>query len=432
MAQVAPRTSRESKEKNGQHGLRLLDLGRTAPEEGFARLVERAADVRASDLFLVTNEQHVAVQVRLRGQIEQLCILDAEQGRKFISHVRHQAGMDVSDHRRPHDGRWIFDFDSAHAVDLRINIIPTLHGEDMAIRLLDRDTNLLSLDRLGMTARQLDTYRPMLSQPGGMVLFTGPTGAGKTVTLYASLNHFNDGRRKIHTIEDPIEYTVEGLRQSQVNNAIDLGPDEIMRGVLRQSPDVVMVGEVRDEQIARTAAWAATSGVLVLSTIHAPNAAGAVQSLRGFGIPSHFIAGSLRAAVSQRLVRTLCPACQELDEDGHGADTRRVLEEIKSFLPHASNAARYRAHGCDQCHGTGYAGSTAIYEIMPVSEGIRDLILDGHSPRDIHARAIQEGMLTLRQAALLKVAQGRTTMEEVRRIVPDMPPVAVEAPPLAA
>jgi type II secretory ATPase GspE/PulE/Tfp pilus assembly ATPase PilB-like protein len=193
-----------------------------------------------------------------------------------------------------------------------------------------------------------------------------------------------------------------------------------------------MVGEVRDEQIARTAAWAASSGVLVLSTIHAPSAAGAVQSLRGFSIPSHFIASSLRAAVSQRLVRTLCPACQELDEDGHGADTRRMLEEIKSFLPHASSAARYRARGCDQCHGTGYAGSTAIYEIMPVNEAIRDLILEGNSPRDIHAKAIQEGMLTLRQAALLKVAQGRTTMEEVRRIVPDMPPAGIEAPPLAA
>ena len=432
MAQVADRNG-TAQGKNTQHQLRLLDLGIVAPEKGFERLIERAMEVRASDLFLVTNEQHIAVQVRLRGQVEKLAILSAEQGKRYISYVRHMAGMDVSDHRRPHDGRWIFEYEAARVVDMRINVIPTLHGEDMAIRLLDRNTDLLSLDRIGMTARQLDTYRPLLDQPGGMVLFTGPTGSGKTVTLYASLTQLNDGRRKIHTIEDPIEYTVDGLRQSQVNGAIDLGPNEIMRGVLRQSPDVVMVGEIRDEQIARTAAWAATSGVLVLSTIHAPSAAGAVQALRGFGIPSHFVATSLRAAVSQRLVRTLCPACQELDEDGHGEQARRMLDEIRSFLPHANNAARYRARGCEQCHGTGYAGSTAVCEIMPVTDAIRDLILEGQPPREIHNRAITEGMLPLRQAALLKVAQGRTTMEEVRRVVPDMPtPDTAEAPPLAA
>ena len=427
------KSQQQNKSSSAGHGVRLLDLGMTAPENGFARLVERAVELRASDLFLATNEQHVAVQVRLRGQVEKLCILDAEQGRKYIAHVRHQAGMDVSDHRRPHDGRWIFEFDAHRTVDLRINIIPTLHGDDMAVRLLDRDTNLMSLERLGMTARQLDTYRPMLDQPGGMILLTGPTGSGKTVTLYGSLAHLNDGKHKIHTIEDPIEYAVDGLRQSQVNAALELGPNEIMRGVLRQSPDVVMLGELRDEQIARTAAWAATSGVLVLSTIHAPSAAGAVQALRGFGIPSHFVAGSLRAAVSQRLVRTLCPACQELDESGHGPDVKRMMEEIKAFLPHAQSSARYVARGCDQCLGTGYAGSTAVYEVMPVGDAVRDLILEGQSPREIHARAVQDGMLTLRQSALLKVAQGRTTVEEVRRVVPDMP-LADEndAPPLAA
>ena len=430
MSIVVERTT--SPQNSARQHLRLLDLGHAAPEQGFARLVERAMELHASDLMLVTNEQHVAVQIRLRGQMELLCILDAEQGRKYLTHVRNRAGMDVSDHRRPHDGRWIFEYHSSRVVDMRINIIPTLYGNDMAIRLLERNTDLLSLDRLGMTARQLDAYRPMLGHPGGMILFTGPTGSGKTVTLYASLARLNDGKHKIHTIEDPIEYTIDGLRQSQVNDGIDLGPNEIMRGVLRQAPDVVMVGEIRDEQIARTAAWAASSGVLVLSTIHAPNAAGAVQALRGFGIPSHFVASSLRAAVSQRLLRTLCPACQELDEDGHLPDTRRMMEEIRSFLPHAAEAARYRACGCAQCHGTGYAGSIAVYEVMPVSEGVRDLILEGRPPREIHALAVQQGMLTLRQAALLKVAQGRTTMEEVRRVVPDIPVAILDGTPTLA
>ena len=292
---------------NGQQRLRLLDLSHVTPEKGVQRLIERALELRASDLFLVTNEQHVAVQVRLRGSVEQLCILDKDQGRRYIAHIRHTAGMDVSDFRKPHDGRWIYDTEKRGDadVDLRINVVPTLHGEDMAIRLLDREANLMPLDRLGMTARQLDVYRGMLEQPGGMILLTGPTGSGKTVTLYASLIHLNDGHRKIHTIEDPIEYAIEGLRQSAVNGAIDLGPEELLRGVLRQAPDGVMIGEVRDDGTAYTAAWAANCGVLVLSTIHAPCAAGAVQSLRGFGVASPFVASSMRGAMSQRLVRTL-------------------------------------------------------------------------------------------------------------------------------
>jgi type II secretory ATPase GspE/PulE/Tfp pilus assembly ATPase PilB-like protein len=411
---------RKSESKN-QNRLRLLDLSAVGPEKGVARLIERALELRASDLFLATNEQYVSAQVRLRGQVENLAILDADQGRRYVAHIRNQAGMDVSDYRRPHDGRWIYEAGEDRSVDLRINVVPTLHGEDMAIRLLDRDTDLLSLDRLGMTARQLDIYRPLLDVPGGMILLTGPTGSGKTITMYASLNHLNDGHRKIHTIEDPIEYAVDGLRQSAVNPAIELGPNELMRGVLRQAPDVVMIGEMRDSEIGNTAAWAANSGVLVLSTIHAPSAAGAIQSLRGFGIPAPFIASSLRALVSQRLVRTLCPACQQLDETGHGAGVKLLMEEIKSFLPGGYPTTRFSARGCDACQNTGYAGCTAVYEIMPITDSIRDLIIEGKSSKEIHACASLEGMLTLRQAALLKLAQGRTTLEEVRRAVPGMP-----------
>jgi general secretion pathway protein E len=225
--------------------VRLMDLNHVSPEKGVAILIDRALELRASDLFLVTNEQHVAVQVRMRGQVEQISVLAPEQGRRYIAHIRNTASMDVSDHRRPHDGRWIYEVDDQHSVDLRINIVPTLHGDDMAIRLLDRHTDLLSLDRLGMTARQLDTYRPLLEQPGGMILFTGPTGSGKTVTLYASLTHLNNGRRKIHTIEDPIEYAVPGIHQSQVNGKAGMHFPDLLRGIVRQGPDVIMIGEIR-------------------------------------------------------------------------------------------------------------------------------------------------------------------------------------------
>jgi len=405
-------------ESKGINRLRLLDLSAVSAEKGMSRLIERAIELRASDLFFATNEQHVAVQVRLRGQVEQISILDSDQGRKCIAFLRNQAGMDVSDYRRPHDGRWIYEMNEDHTVDLRINVVPTLHGDDLAIRLLDRDAGLLSLDRLGLTARQLDLYRPLLEQPGGMILFTGPTGSGKTVTLYASLAHLNDGHRKIHTIEDPVEYAVDGLRQSQVNPAIELGPNELMRGVLRQAPDVCMIGEMRDEEIAQTAVWASNAGTLMLSTIHAPSAAGAIQSLRGYSIPAAFIASSLRASISQRLVRTLCPACQQLEETGHGIEVQKLMEEIKAFLPGGYLTTRFSAKGCEQCHHTGYAGSTAVYEIMPMTDAIRDQIMEGRSTREIHATATKEGMLTLRQSALLKLAQGRTTLDEVRRVVP--------------
>ncbi len=422
MSQVLdPHFSSQSANKKHPSRLRLLDLTKVSAEEGVNRIIDRALELRASDIFLATNEQHVAVHVRLRGQVEQLVVLDSEQGKRYIARIRHQAGMDVSDYRKPHDGRWIYEGEDHHTVDLRINVVPTLHGDDMAIRLLDRDTDLLSLDRIGMSARQMDVYRPLLDHPGGMVLLTGPTGSGKTVTMYASLGHLNDGRRKIHTIEDPIEYAIDGLRQSAVNGAIELTAPELLRGVLRQSPDVVMVGEIRDPQTAHTATWAATTGTMVLSTIHAVGAAGAAQSLRGFGITNPFIAGSLRATLSQRLIRTICPACQEHCEAGHDAQTTKMLEEIKAFFPSANMSARFKARGCEHCQHTGYAGCTAVYEVMVVSDSIRDLILDGATTRQIQHRAIEEGMLTLRQAALLKVAQGRTTMEEVRRAVPDFP-----------
>ena len=411
--------ARAAYQHNNPLNVRLMDLEGVAADEGCARLLDRAAELHASDLFLVTNEQHIAAQIRRLGVIEPLSILSLEQGKRYIAHVRAEAGMNVADHRRPHDGRWLH-ARGGHGVggapiDLRISVIPTLHGEDLAIRLLDRDLNLLALERLGMTPQQLEGYRKLLDRPGGMILFAGPTGTGKTVTLYGTLAELNDGRRKIHTIEDPVEYAIDGLRQSQVNPLIRLGAEELLRGVLRQSPDVVMVGEVRDAETAETAVWAANSGVTVLSTVHAPTAADAVPSMRGFGIAPVFIGASLRAAVSQRLVRTLCPHCREPASNGD-----EVHVALRDVEPHLNGHAEvlYEAQGCEQCHFSGFGGRTGVFEVMPITPAVRELIVRGAPSRDLRRCAVEQGMLTLRQAALLKVAQGKTTLEEVRRCIP--------------
>ena len=404
-----------------QGHLRLLDLTGLPAEQGMRKLIDYAVRLRASDLFLVTNEQHVAVQVRYLGLIEPLGILERDQGQRYIAYVRAGSSMDVNDHRRPQDGRWLYPAgDAVESVDLRISVVPTRYGEDLAIRLLLRDPQLLALDRLGMSGNQLETYRAMLDRPGGMILLTGPTGSGKTVTLYASLACLNDGHRKIHTIEDPIEYAIDGLRQSQVNTAIDLGPAELLRGVLRQSPDVVMVGEIRDAETAEAAVCAANSGVLVLATLHAPSASGAIQSLRGFGVGPAFIATSLRGIVSARLLRTLCPECRQVF--ARPDEARRDYQEIESLLLPGQGSVCHCAGGCERCYGTGYSGRVGAFEVMPISDALSHMILKGRSAMQIRTKAVDEGLLTLRQAALLKAAQGLTTMDEVRRVIPDADP----------
>ncbi len=229
----------------------------------------------------------------------------------FVSHVKALAGMDVAEKRLPQDGRWLYRDEAGHVVDLRVNMVPTMFGEDLALRILSRNTRLYKIEELGLVKSQFDELVNMLGTPGGLILFTGPTGSGKTATLYSALMQLNDGRRKINTIEDPIEHAIAGIRQSQINTQINLGFSTLLRNILRQSPDVIMVGEIRDSETAETAVRAANSGHLVLATIHSPIAAGAVQSMRGLGVHPHFLATSLLGIISQRLVRTLCPQCKQ-------------------------------------------------------------------------------------------------------------------------
>jgi type II secretory ATPase GspE/PulE/Tfp pilus assembly ATPase PilB-like protein len=386
----------------------------------------------ASDLFFVTNEQHVAVHVRHLGIMRLLSVVSPETGKRYLAHVKAMAGMDMGGAaRRPMDGRWIYECDDVAettpldddeapaaedaSVDLRISVIPSLHGEDFAIRLLGRGPHAHRLENLGMTRDQLSDYQAMIESPGGLVVLTGPTGSGKTATLYASLMRLNNGRRKINTIEDPVEYAVDGLRQSQVNVQTGLGFAELLRGALRQSPDVVMIGEIRDEETARTAVHAANSGILVFATVHAPAASNAVQSLRSLGVHNHFLGASLRGVVSQRLLRTLCPSCKTTFDV---TDAPHTFDAVRPMLGDSEGRTLFAARGCPSCNGTGYAGRTGVFEVMTVTRPIRDLVADGAPTRDIRTAAVRGGMLEFRQAALLKVARGETSTEEMFRVIP--------------
>jgi type II secretory ATPase GspE/PulE/Tfp pilus assembly ATPase PilB-like protein len=385
------------------------------PEAAVQKLIEHAAAMDASDLFLVSNEQHMAVLVRHLGIVRPVSVLGSEQGRRCLSHIKANSGMDLAEKRRPADGRWIFSTPDGIDVDLRINVIPTMYGEDFALRLLARGNQLYSLDQLGMTEQQLVTYKTMISSPSGLILITGPTGGGKTATLYASLIALNDGKRKINTIEDPIEYAIDGLRQSQVNPAIDLSFGELLRSVLRQSPDVIMLGEIRDDETAKTAVRAANSGMLVLATLHAPSASSAVQSMRSLGAHPHFLSTSLRGVVAQRLVRTLCPSCRISFDI---SDAPHTFDDVRPWLGNDEGRALYAARGCENCNHSGYASRSGVFEVMPIGRNMRALIADGATAAQIRAKAVEEKMLEFRSAALLKVARGNTSTEEIFRVIP--------------
>ncbi|HEY7423526.1 MAG TPA: GspE/PulE family protein [Gemmataceae bacterium] len=393
----------------------LSELDVRTPEQTIVALLEQASQLHASDLFLASSEDSVDVSVRHLGTIRPLVRLPLELGHRCIAHIKVMANMDVTERRHPQDGRWIHRTANS-PVDLRVSTLPTLHGEDCAFRLFWRSLPTLTLEDLGFLRGQLNDFLAMLNSPSGLILVTGPTGSGKTTTLYACLRYLQDGARKIHTIEDPVEHEMAGVRQSQVNPRIGLGFPELLRGVLRQDPDVILIGEIRDACTAETAVHAANSGHLVLATLYAPIAAGAVQSMRGWGVNLHFLGHSLLGVVAQRLVRTLCPRCRApfpLPEDAP-----HPFPEVKAWLGPDEGHTLFAAHGCPECHRTGYSGRTGVFETMRVSPLLRRMIAEGQQTPLLREQARREGMMEMRQTALLKVARGETTAEEVIRDVP--------------
>lgn len=388
----------------------MRDLISDAPVvRAVQRLIAHAFDHRASDIHFEPVESGLKVRIRVDGMLQDHEVLGRAFSEAIVSRIKVMAQLDIAERRLPQDGRIRM---SVHGrdTDLRVATTPTQHGEAMVLRILDRRDVSLDLDMLGITANAVRRLRRAITQPHGIVLVTGPTGSGKTTTLYSALRELNAPTRKILTIEDPIEYTLEGVNQVQVKPQIGLTVASALRSFLRQDPDVMLVGEIRDAETVNVAVQAALTGHLVLSTVHTNSAAGAMVRLLDMGAEPYLLASTVTAVVGQRLVRKLCEHCREPVEDVQG------LMHSLQLLDAPFNAVAYRPKGCSQCRGTGYRGRSCIAEVLEVTEGIRQRILARDDEKALERIAVQEGMRTLRMESLEAAARGLTSFEEVMRV----------------
>ncbi len=369
-------------------------------------LLTRAVRERASDLHIEHTQDGVAVRMRVDGVLHLLTPPPPHIQDALIPRIKVMSNLNIAERRLPQDGRCNFVVDGRE-VDLRVSTLPTIYGESAVIRILDKSTGLLSIEELGLSPRDLERFQKLLSIPYGMLLVTGPTGSGKTTTLYAMLNRLITAEKNIVTIEDPVEYRIPGIRQTQVNLKAGYTFANGLRAILRQDPDIIMVGEIRDKETASIAVHAALTGHLVLSTFHTNDAPGALPRLVDMGIEPFLVASSVTGVIAQRLVRTICPRCREAF-----IPSPELIKAEK--LP--KDITLYRGKGCTHCRGTGYRGRTGVFQIMIVTDKIRNLVVTKAPASEIEKVAREEGMSTLREDGLQKVFDGITTLEEVLRV----------------
>ncbi|GAB5497772.1 MAG: type II secretion system ATPase GspE [Pseudohongiellaceae bacterium] len=387
----------------------LIDLASEAP---IIRLVNhlfaRALDLNASDIHFEPNENHLDVRCRVDGIMTRIERLPIKIHTAVASRLKLMAKLDIGEKRLPQDGRIDYQIGSKQ-LDMRVSTLPGVHGESVVLRILDRSDTAVDLKALGMPADVLTHYQGVITQPHGMILITGPTGSGKTTTLYATLEKINSEQQKIITVEDPVEYQLDGITQIQANSSIGLSFASGLRSIVRQDPDVLMVGEIRDHETAEIAIESALTGHLVFSTLHTNDAAGAVTRLQDMGVEGYLISSSLLAVQAQRLVRRVCTDCSETVD--LTSDEANVLEIEMSDCPQVT-----RGTGCETCGQTGYRGRVGLYELLMMSDTIRHHIASGADANVIRRQAREEGMRTLREDALEKLRDGLTTPEEVVRV----------------
>ncbi|GMT41817.1 MAG: type II secretion system protein GspE [bacterium] len=395
----------------------LLDTDEEAPIVRLLNsLLQQAIKRQASDIHIEVFSDSLAVRMRVDGILYSVLKPPKRIHPQLISRVKIMAGLDIAEKRLPQDGR-ISIKAAGRDIDLRVSTIPTTFGERVVMRLLDKSRNLLMLDQIGMADDQLKTMHSLLNLANGIVLVTGPTGSGKTTTLYSALGIIDTEKQNVMTVEDPVEYQVRGIGQMQVNSSIGLTFAGGLRSILRQDPDIIMVGEIRDNETASIAVQASLTGHLVFSTLHTNDSAGAITRLVDIGIEPFLIASSLVAVMAQRLVRVLCTSCRKLVVI-ETAEAQRLGVDLSS-RPSPINV--YQAVGCDECMKSGYRSRSGIYEFLSITDAIRSLIVQGADSNRIKQKGISEGMRTLRGDGLEKVFNHTTTLDEVLRVTDESP-----------
>jgi general secretion pathway protein E len=392
--------------------LPLDDLVHLANEAPVVRLVNllilEALDARASDVHVEAFADGLVVRYRIDGVLQPAPSPPADLAPAIVSRLKIMADLDIAERRIPQDGRIRLTLQD-RPVDVRVATAPTLHGESIVLRLLDRGRERRGLDAMGLDAPTLAALQEVLARPHGIVLATGPTGSGKTTTLYAAIEALRTGREKILTVEDPVEYELAGVPQVPVNEKVGVTFASALRALLRQDPDVLLVGEIRDPETAQIATQAALTGHLVLSTLHTNDAPGAITRLLDLGVPPYLVASTLEAVLAQRLVRVLCPDCRR--EGPLGTPDRAALGAAAATLGHV-----FEPVGCPRCRETGYRGRRGVFELLVLDGALRELVQERASADQLRAAARAGGMRTLREDAVRLVADGVTSVAEARRV----------------
>ncbi|MCU7834260.1 MAG: GspE/PulE family protein [gamma proteobacterium symbiont of Taylorina sp.] len=408
-AELAPEMGETEEDEAEFSDEDLKDLSSDAPVIRLVNhLFERVLDLNASDIHFEPEEHNFIIRCRVDGIMQQIESLPVSAQPAVASRLKLMAKLDIGEKRLPQDGRIEYTL-GQKKIDMRVSTLPGVHGESIVLRILDRSDILVELEELGMPPQVLNRWEDMIKQPHGMILVTGPTGSGKTTTLYATLEKISTQQQKMITVEDPVEYQLEGITQIQVNSKIGLNFAAGLRSIVRQDPDVIMIGEIRDHETASIAIESALTGHLVFSTLHTNDAAGSISRLQDMGVEPYLISSSLLAIQAQRLVRENCPDC--CSEHKMTEVEAKLLDISLSEIPLIQ-----RGKGCSRCGETGYRGRIGLYELLIISDEIRHLINTGADANIIREKAIVQGMQTLRRDALDKLSRGLTTVEEVVRV----------------
>lgn len=385
-----------------------LDINSAPIVKLVTSLIESGVRMKASDIHIEPEVDKMRVRMRIDGVLYETLSISNKPHNAIVSRIKIMANMNISEKRIPQDGRILTEVDGRE-IDLRVATIPSTQGEKVVIRILDRQSLVEGIHNLGLSESGEEKFKSIINRPYGMVLVTGPTGSGKTTTLYTVLMSLNNVNRNIVTIEDPVEYDIPGIYQTQVNPKAGLTFATGLRGFMRADPDVVMVGEIRDEETADVAVNAALTGHLVLSTLHTNDSVGAVARMVEMGVKPYILASSLSGVIAQRLVRKICPHCKTEYE-------ATLQDKLAIGLPEDKDYILYKGAGCENCNDTGYKGRIGVFEILPISNELRNLITKDTSTNKLFEAAKKEGLVTLREDGVDKVLRGATTVQEVLRI----------------